>query len=93
MKLQIIIVCEIAFALISFTAMRIDKLFAKKKHKRISEATLLFLTFVGPIGTLASMCLPFVNGRHKSKKSIFWLTVIISCAIHILDIYLLLVEI
>lgn len=58
-----------AISLIAFFAYGIDKYKAKKRHFRISEATLLCLGFFGgSVGALLGMNL----FRHKTRHWYFW---------------------
>lgn len=62
--LIIILLCNI----ISFIAFGLDKYFAKKDKKRISEKTLIAMAFLaGGLGAISGM----VIFRHKTKKPLF----------------------
>ena len=80
---MLFIICAILNA-ISFFLMRLDKYFACRKKYRIPERTLLFFNFFGPFGAIMSMCFHFKLGRHKNKKSLFWLVDILGTAVFVL---------
>ena len=52
---------------ITFLAFGFDKVCAKTKNRRLSEAVLLFLFFVGTLGSTAAMLL----FQHKTSKVSF----------------------
>lgn len=82
MRWYIFSALEGLFTLLSFSCMRLDKRRAIRHAWRIPEKVLLFLTLLGPIGTLGAMCLRLKGGRHKSQKLAFWLMTIYSLLLH-----------
>lgn len=82
MPWDLIAALEIFCNVLSFSCMRADKRKAMRHTRRIPEKTLLLLTVLGPMGTLAAMCFPFRNGRHKSRKPAFWAVSIFSVFLH-----------
>ena len=83
MPWDLIAAVEIFCKVLSFSCMRADKRKAMRHTRRIPEKTLLLLTVLGPMGTLAAMCFPFRNGRHKSRKPVFWVIDILSILQHL----------
>lgn len=82
MPWNLITAIEVFCNVLSFCCMRIDKRRAIQHTRRIPERTLLLLTFLGPLGTLAAMCFRLKYGRHKSQKPLFWLISILSVLLH-----------
>ncbi|WP_064579910.1 DUF1294 domain-containing protein [Streptobacillus moniliformis] len=70
--------------LFAFIFFRIDKFFAINNISRISEKTLLSLSFLGPFGAIIGMNL----FRHKTKKLKFK-SVYLFLLLHLLIIYYL----
>ncbi len=71
----------IAINLITFAVWGVDKYKAKNQKWRIPEIWLFGLMFIGgAFGALAGMLL----FRHKIRKTIFWIAVIIACILYTL---------
>ena len=80
MKIGYLEIYLIVINLITFTAFGADKLFAIKKRSRISERTLLLLSFVGgSVGGLSGMYLFW----HKIRKLKFTLAVPLMLILHV----------
>ena len=80
MELGYLEIYLIAINLITFTAFGADKLFAIKKRSRISERTLLLLSFVGgSVGGLTAMYIFW----HKVRKLKFTLAVPLMLILHV----------
>ncbi len=73
--------------LLLFILMGVDKLLAVRQKRRIPEATLFLLAFIGgSVGGLLGMIL----FRHKTKHASFWIGFILFLALHLaLAIWLL----
>jgi len=71
---------------VSFLFFAIDKFLALKQQRRISERTLLFLTFFG--GSIGSVLSMFVF-HHKISKPSFWWKVLVIIVVQIIVIYLI----
>lgn len=64
---------------LTFSLWGIDKYRATVNQWRVPERVLLTLTFIGgAFGALAGMTLL----RHKTRKTHFWLLVLLACIIH-----------
>ncbi len=72
--------------LLAFLLFASDKRKAVKKKRRIREATLLFVSFIG--GSLGGL-LAMMIFRHKTKKLVFRLSMPLMLVLHILLICLL----
>ncbi len=71
----------IAIMLITFVVWGVDKYKARNNQWRIPENWLLGLTIIGgSYGALAGMLI----FRHKIRKTLFWIVVIISCIVYTL---------
>jgi uncharacterized membrane protein YsdA (DUF1294 family) len=69
----------IAIMLITFIVWGVDKYKARNNQWRIPEKWLLGLTIIGgSYGALAGMLI----FRHKIRKTMFWMVVIISCIVY-----------
>lgn len=80
MKIGYLEIYLIVINLITFTAFGADKLFAIKKRSRISERTLLLLSFVGgSVGGLTAMYIFW----HKVRKLKFTLAVPLMLILHV----------
>lgn len=83
MNFEIILLIYSFINLLSFSAYGIDKLKAIKNEWRIQENTLIFFSFLGPIGSLIGMFL----FRHKIRKIKFITLVPIFMLLHIMLTY------
>jgi uncharacterized membrane protein YsdA (DUF1294 family) len=71
---------------VSFLFFGIDKYLAQRQKHRISERSLLLLTFFGgSIGSVLSMFL----FRHKISKPSFWWKVVVIIILQMIFIYLI----
>jgi uncharacterized membrane protein YsdA (DUF1294 family) len=69
---------------ITFLVWGYDKLQAQVHRWRVSERTLLTLVLVGgAFGALLGMLI----FRHKTRKPLFWIVVVIGCVFHAAVIY------
>lgn len=89
-KLPILIAFELVFGIVSFLALRNDFLRLSRKEKRTQESNLLFLTFLGPLGSFPALLLPSAKGLVLEETIRFWLTAAVSLLLHALDWFLLL---
>lgn len=81
MELSVLFIYILVLWIISILCTVIDKWAAKRKKRRIPEATLLWLGFLGgAAGMLVTMKLI----RHKTKKKKFMITLPVFIVIHIL---------
>lgn len=82
--LKIFIIYYISINIILFIMMGMDKSFAKKNKRRISEANLFLMSFLG--GSLGGfMGMKFFH--HKTKKSSFYAIYSVSFIIHCIILY------
>lgn len=89
-KLPILIAFELTFSIVSFLALRKDFIRYSRKEKRTQESNLLFLTFLGPLGSMIALFLPAAKGLTLEENIRFWLTAAVSLLLHALDWFLLL---
>ena len=75
----------ITITLLTFFSFGIDKWLAKKGRTRISELTLLLLTFIG--GTIGSI-LGMAFFKHKNSKKSFFLKLSAVIALQLILIFL-----
>lgn len=84
LALKIIIIYYIVVNLILFFMMGADKNFAKKNKRRIPEANLFIVSFIG--GCLGGFIgMKFFH--HKTKKSSFYAIYSVSFIIHCIILY------
>lgn len=89
-KLPILIAFELIFGIVGFLALRKDFFRLTHKEKRTQESNLLFLTFLGPLGSMAALLLPSAKSLTLEETIRFWLTAAVSLLLHALDWFLLL---
>lgn len=65
---------------LSFTLYGLDKVKAKREQWRISEKTLLIVSFFGPVGAWLGM----QQFRHKTRKPLFRFAVPFFILLHVL---------
>lgn len=68
------------FNIISFTLYGLDKVKAKRDQWRISEKTLLTVSFFGPVGAWLGM----QQFRHKTQKPLFRFAIPFFILLHII---------
>ena len=73
-----LLLAYLALNFLAFVTIFLDKWASRKRHRRISERTLLILALLGPFGAMAGM-LAF---HHKTRKRKF-LLVPLFLAIHL----------
>jgi uncharacterized membrane protein YsdA (DUF1294 family) len=75
--------------LVTFVVFRLDKNAAQQPGaRRVPEATLQLLLLLG--GVVGGALGMFMRPRHKTRKPVFWIVLIVATALHLYLIYWLL---
>jgi len=85
MNLEIILLAYAFVSLLTFSIFGLDKFKAVQNQWRISEKTLFFFSFIGPIGALLGM----IIFHHKIRKIKFLVVIPLFLLLHMFITYLL----